>query len=87
MKGDNGWRWAEEACLFRDGGFELCCALGVAEEADFGAGCRLDEWGYNAPEAPEDEGGIQEPELRQALWDMLLQHFKDCQQSFRVQIP
>lgn len=56
------------------------------QELDLVLGGLLNEGADDTPQAPEDEGRIQEPKLSQPLRVMLLEHLKDSLQSANVQV-
>ncbi len=60
--------------------------LEVGHEADLAAGAFMKEGGHHTPQAPEDEGSLQEPELRQTLRVMPLQQVEQGLQPFHIQI-
>ena len=70
----------------RNGALQHCLPLGAAQKLDLLLGGRLDEGADHTPHAPEDERGVEEAELRQALGVVLLQKLKDRLEGLDVQI-
>ncbi len=72
--------------LVGDDSLEGASALGPPQEADLVPGGRLDEGRDHLPQTPEDEGGIQKPQLGQPLRVVPLQHLKNGCQHLHVQV-
>jgi len=60
--------------------------LAAAEEGDLLLGGGLDEGGHHLPQAVEQHGGVDEPQLRQALREVGLQHLEDGLQGLGVHV-
>jgi len=64
-----------------------CRPPATTEEGDLVLGGRLDEWGHHPPEAVEEHGGVEEPQLREALREVLLQDLEHGLKGLRIQVP